>query len=169
MELLDLYNNRKELKNKTWIRDDVEPPLGEFKLAVHMWIINKNNELLIQKRGSTKKTHPNKWAFTGGAVMASETSYEGAVREIKEELGIDVDDLDLLITFRREHDFVDVWVGKNNSKTENLVLSEREVSEVKWASLDEIEQLIKDDCFVPALNLYFDLFKKLLRKDYGFK
>lgn len=166
MELLDLYNNRKEKLNKTWDRNSGETRPGEYKLSVHMWLMNSKNELLIQKRVATKNTHPNKWAFTGGAVDAGESSYEGAKREIQEELGLTINDLDLLISFRREHDFVDVWVAKIDVAIEDLKLLEEEVSEAKWASLEEIEKLMQEDKFVPALNLYYDLFKKLLYKNY---
>lgn len=109
MEMIDLYNSKREKINKIWERkSEVEPPKGEYKLNVHTYLINDKNELLIQKRGSTLRRHPNKWNFTGGAVDTGESSFEGAKREVREELGIEVDDLELLLSFRREHDFVDV-------------------------------------------------------------
>lgn len=167
MELVDLYNSKKEKINKTWERsNDIEPPIGEYKLNVHTWLINDKYELLIQKRGANLKRHPNKWNFTGGAVDANETSYEGAKREVKEELGIDIDNLELLISFRREHDFVDVWVGKTNTKIEDLDISTREVSSVKWVSLEELEEFMNNGLFVPSLKLYYPLLKKLLEKCY---
>lgn len=167
MELVDLYNSKRENLNKTWERSsDIEPPIGEYKLNVHTWLINDNYELLIQKRGANLKRHPNKWNFTGGAVDTNENSYEGAKREVKEELGIDVDNLELLISFRREHDFVDVWIGKTNAKIEDLDTSTREVSEVKWVSLEELEELMNNGEFVPSLKLYYPLLKKLLEKCY---
>ena len=93
MELIDLYDSKRNNLNKTWERQsEVEPPKGEYKLNVHTWIINDNNQLLIQKRGATVRRHPNKWNFTGGAVDTGEKSIEGAKREVHEELGIDIDD-----------------------------------------------------------------------------
>lgn len=167
MELVDLYNSKRENLHKTWERkSEVEPPKGEYKLNVHTWLINEKNELLIQKRGATLKRHPNKWNFTGGAVDTNESSYEGAKREVKEELGIEVDNLELLISFRREHDFVDVWVGKTNVKLNDLILSDREVQEVNWVNLEELENLMNSGEFVPSLKLYYPLLKKLIEKCY---
>ena len=167
MELVDLYNSKRENLNKTWERKSkIEPPIGEYKINVHTWLLNDKNELLIQKRGANLRRHPNKWNFTGGAVDTNESSYEGAKREVQEELGINIDNLELLISFRREHDFVDVWVAKINVDLDDLVLSEREVQEVRWVSLDALEELMKNGEFVPSLKLYYPLFKKLLEKCY---
>ena len=167
MELIDLYDSKRNNLNKTWERQsEVEPPKGEYKLNVHTWIINDNNQLLIQKRGATVRRHPNKWNFTGGAVDTGEKSIDGAKREVQEELGIDIDDLELLISFRREHDFVDVWVGKSNVELSKLNVSKREVHEVRWVSIDELEELMNNGEFVPSLKLYFPLLKKLLEKCY---
>lgn len=167
MELIDLYDSKRNNLNKTWERQsEVEPPKGEYKLNVHTWIINDNNQLLIQKRGATVRRHPNKWNFTGGAVDTGEKSIDGAKREVQEELGIDIYDLELLISFRREHDFVDVWVGKSNVELSKLNVSKREVQEVRWVSIDELEELMNNGEFVPSLKLYFPLLKKLLEKCY---
>lgn len=160
MELVGLYNSKRENLSKTWDRKS-EPPTGEYKLNVHTWLMNDKNELLIQKRGASLIRNPNKWNFTGGAVDTGESSYEGAKREVKEELGIDVDNLELLLSFRREHDFVDVWIGRVNIELEDLQTSEREVQEVKWVSLEQLEELMANDEFVPSLSLYYPLFKKL--------
>lgn len=44
------------------------------------------NELLLQKRGSTKKTHPNCWDISGaGHIKTEETVIAGTIRELKEE------------------------------------------------------------------------------------
>lgn len=167
MELVDLYNVKKENLKKTWDRNNIaEPPSGEYKLNVHTWLINENNELLIQKRCSNLKRNPGKWNFTGGAVDTNESSYEGAKREVKEELGIDVDNLEFLLSFKREHDFVDVWICKTNVKIEDLNTSAEEVEQVKWVDLNELEELMNSGEFVSSLNLYYPLFKKILEKCY---
>ena len=167
MEMVDLYNSKKENLHKQWERrSTIEPPLGEYKLNVHVWFLNSKNELLIQKRGDNLKRHPGKWNFTGGAVDSDESSLEGAKRETKEELGIDIENLEYMLSFKREHDFVDVWIAKVDIDVKDLTVSEREVSEVKWVSLEQLEELMINNQFVPSLNLYYEIFKKLLYKCY---
>lgn len=166
MEKIDLYNNKKELINKEFIRESGEPEEGEYKLSTHVWIVNSNGEFLIQKRSSTRKKNPSKWAFTGGAVDLGEISVDGALREVKEELDIDSskDEIELILTFKREHDFVDVWLLKKDVDIKDVAIQEEEVSEAKYVSFDELEEMIRNGEFVPAVNLYFDTFKALLKK-----
>lgn len=67
-----------------WIRNKV----GHEKIIlVHAGgcIINDKREVLLQKRGDC-----NKWGFPGGALELGETPQMAAIREVKEETGLDV-------------------------------------------------------------------------------
>lgn len=171
MEIIDLYDARKQKLGKTMERSSGEPQNGEFKLSVHTWILNNKGELLIQKRNENLKRNPGKWAFTGGAVDTDETSLEGAIREIKEELGIDINEseMEYLLSFKREKGFVDVWLLRKDIPLEKIILQDEEVSEIKWVSLNELSELIEKGEMVKSLSLYFELFKKLLKKCYNVK
>lgn len=166
MEIIDLYDNKKQKLNKTMDRLAGEPLKGEFKLSVHTWILNSKGELLIQKRSENLKRNPGKWAFTGGAVDADETSLEGAKREIKEELGIDVRDeeIEYLLSFKREKGFVDVWLVKKDVSIDDVVIQKEEVVDVKWVSVKEAKELLEKGEMVQSINLYIDIFMKLLEK-----
>ena len=168
MEILDLFDSKKNKLGKTFIRDSGETKQGEYRISLHIWIINDKDEILIQQRSYNKQRNPGKWAFTGGLPFAGESSLDGGIREVKEELGINLEkeDMELLITFRREHDFVDVWVVKNNAEIEDLTIQKEEVEKVKWVSIEEMEKMIKAGVCVPAISLYFDLLKKLMYKCY---
>ena len=88
MELIDIFdennNPTEEIKEKQQAHED-----GNFHRTAHVWIINNEKELLLQKRSATKKSHPNCWDISGaGHVKAGESVIEGAIRELKEELGI---------------------------------------------------------------------------------
>ncbi len=50
----------------------------------------KTNSVLLHKRDSHTNVNPNQWAFFGGLSEAGETPEETFVREIKEELGIEI-------------------------------------------------------------------------------
>lgn len=49
-------------------------------------IFNEKGEVLLQRRGDS-----NKWGFPGGAIELGETPQMAAVREAKEETGLDVE------------------------------------------------------------------------------
>ncbi len=166
MEIIDLYDARKQKLNKTMERSEGEPKDGEYKLSVHVWLLNSKGEILIQKRNEKLKRNPGKWSFTGGAVDTNETSLEGACREVKEELGIDVqeNEIEYLLSFKREKGFVDVWLVKKDVAIKEISLQAEEVAEAKWVNLHELIDLIEKGEMVASINLYFDFFLKLLKK-----
>ena len=88
MEIVDKFNNKRQALNKTAERS--EKIDGEYRQSVHTWIQNSKGEFLIQKRTPNKKNFPNMWSQTGGGVDEGETTLQAALRECKEELGIDI-------------------------------------------------------------------------------
>lgn len=54
-------------------------------------VFNDKGEVLLQKRADS-----NKWGFPGGAVELGETPQMAAIREVKEETGLDVEVSDLI-------------------------------------------------------------------------
>lgn len=59
--------------------------------AVHIFVFNKHGELWLQKRSHLKDVHPNDWdSSAAGHLDAGENYEQAAIRELKEELGIEV-------------------------------------------------------------------------------
>ncbi|MFV0259519.1 MAG: NUDIX hydrolase [Acidimicrobiales bacterium] len=52
--------------------------------------------VILTRRGSGLNDHANQWALPGGRVDPDESAFEAAVREIREEIGLEVDETDLL-------------------------------------------------------------------------
>lgn len=90
MELWDVYDENRKPLGYTVKREKFDSLNNEYHIVVHIWIKNSKGEYLIQKRSSNKK-EGLKWAWTGGSVLMGENSIDGAVREVKEELGLTVD------------------------------------------------------------------------------
>lgn len=88
MELWDIYDKNRNKTGKI-IKRGERMLEGEFHLIVHIWIKNSNNEFLIQQR-SEKVKNPLVWSTTGGSAVSGEDSFTAALREVKEELGIDL-------------------------------------------------------------------------------
>ena len=112
-------------------------------------IQNSKGEFLIQKRSKKKG---GKYAATGGHVKTGETSVEGMMAEIQEEIGLTVkpEELELIFSGREDDQqvFFDMYYMKKDFEISDLVLQEEEVETVSWKTIEEIEELIKKDMFL---------------------
>ena len=95
MEYIDIFDENNnptgQIKEKGKAHEE-----GDFHRTAHVWIINDKNELLLQKRSANKKSHPNCWDISGaGHIKAGEIVIDGAIRELKEELGVEAEEKDL--------------------------------------------------------------------------
>lgn len=163
MEIRDLYDENKELTGKQ-VEKGEPVPLGYYYITVVAFIENTKGEFLLQKRVEKKD---GKWATTGGHPKHGESSLEGIVTEIKEELGIDInkDELALYKTIKTEDDFVDMYHIKKDINISDIVLQEDEVDSVMWASREEIEKLIEGNKFSNShKQFYIDCLNYLEKK-----
>ena len=124
-----------------------------YHKAVCAFLINKKGELLIQKRASTKKNQPNKWASTSaGHVDAGEDVFKAIQRETFEEIGLNLSAsefvLEKVFTLDDSLEFMHLFFAKSDAKLSEIVIQKEEVSEVKWISIKELERLMFSDDFV---------------------
>lgn len=160
MELRDLYDENRNLLDEVVCKGE-KIPEGKYFVVVVVWIENSKGEVLIQKRALSKG---GRWATTGGHPITGQTTFEGIICEIKEEIGLDVTkaELTLFSTIKYDDCFVDLYYIKKDVDISLLKLQEEEVSAVKWASKEEIENLITNgDFFKPHLDLYAEYRKYL--------
>lgn len=151
MDLQDVYNEQKELTCISKYRNEFNE--NEYSMSTFIWIVNSKDELLIQLRASTEDK-PNTYGITGGAVNSGETSVEASIREIKEELGIDIskNQLIYIASERRKKKFFEYYLLQLDIDVNDLVLQKEEVEKVEWISIEDYEKNISN-----ALN--FQLFK----------
>lgn len=150
MEVFDLYDENRRPTGETMVR--VTPtPEGRYRLVVHVCIFNSKGEMLIQQRQPFKKTWANLWDLTvGGCVVSGETSREGALREVWEELGLEADLTSapaFSITFPGGFD--DYYILQKDIPLSILHLQAEEVQSAKWASLAEVLAMIDSGEFIP--------------------
>ena len=145
MELRDLYDSKRILTGEV-IEKGQNVPAGRYYITVVVFIENNNGEFLLQKRVLRKD---GKWATTGGHPKSGESSLQGMVTEIGEELGqtVNENELTLFKTIQTEDDFVDLYYMKKDINIDDIVVQEDEVEVAKWATREQIERLIKEDKF----------------------
>ena len=156
MELVDLYNDRHEFTGL--VADKHNVPKGYFRVSVHVWIIDKKGNLLLQQRVSSSHKFPNMWANTGGAVEAGETPIAAAIREIKEELGLSIskDEFKYIATYKRLIDYAEVYLLEKNINLKELTLDPKEVNDVKYVTQSEFKEMIKNGTGVKSSFDYFE-------------
>jgi isopentenyldiphosphate isomerase len=158
LEYRDLYDENKNLTGEKIQKGD-HVPKGKYYLTVVVWIQNSKNEFLLQ---INKKY--NMWTTTGGHPKTGETSLDGIVTEIKEELGIDIEkyNLTLFKTIKTEDDFVDLYYIKQDINLNSIVMQIEEVDSVRWFSMSEITELINNNKFLPPhIEFYYDCLQYL--------
>lgn len=145
---------------------------GKWSAASDVWILNENNEVLLQLRSPKKENNPNTWDISAaGRIASGETSLSGAMREAKEELGISLhpDELTYIGTVRESdvfssdrivNVFSSVYVVRKNLRREDLKLQESEVADVAWVPIEEFRRRVesKDSTLCPHTAEYQLLF-----------
>lgn len=148
MEKRDLYDKNRNLTGETIYKGESIPE-GKYIIVILVMIQNSKGEFLIQKRSKQKD---GKYAATGGHVKTGQTSIEGMIDEIQEELGLTVKPEELECIFSGREDeyqvFFDLYYMKKDFEITDLILQEEEVESVKWMTLQEIDDLIKKDMFL---------------------
>lgn len=163
-EKWDVYDSFGNLTGKTVFRGKTALAPKEYHLVVHIWIVSKKGDFLIQRRSDNKMLMPGEWAATGGAAIAGENSFEAAKRELFEELGIKTDEQTLikLTRFKKRNSFVDVYATVCDLPAEKLSLQKSEVAEVKWVSESDLKNMIAKNGFHNYGREYFNcIFEKI--------
>ena len=153
MEYLDIVDENGKPTGKTVSREEAHAK-GIMHRTAHVWIVRPAGdgyEVLLQKRSEKKESYPGMYdTSSAGHITAGDEPLESALRELKEELGIDAspDQLSFAGTFRiryekefhgrifRDNEFTTVFVY--HGALGSLTLQESEVSEVRWFSLNAV-------------------------------
>lgn len=148
MERRDLYDKNRNLTGETIYKGE-DIPKGKYIIVVLVMIQNSKGEFLIQKRSKQKD---GKYAATGGHIKTGQTSIEGMMDEIQEEISLRVKPEEIECIFSQRFDeaqvFFDLYYMKKDFEISDLVLQEEEVESVEWMTLKKIEELIKKDMFL---------------------
>ena len=115
-----------------------------MKKVVNAIILNQEKiKFLIVKR-KNEKIHPDKWLFPGGVMEKEESVEQTLMRELKEEVGLE---LKKIIRKISSYDYL----GENKEMTKGesyLVETENkdviigfEIDDLKWVTIEEFENL----------------------------
>jgi isopentenyldiphosphate isomerase len=164
-EYTDLYDIHGQKINQSCVRGS-ELPQNTFRSVVHVCVFNSKNQMLIQKRVHNKSLWPGVWDLTaGGSALCGEFTQQAASRELFEEMGIEHDFSSdrPYVTMHFFNGFDDYYVLKKDIDTNTLVYQPTEVEQSKWASCEEICQMIDNNQFIPYKKTLIMLLFECLR------
>lgn len=151
----ELFDVLDEKGNKTGItkpRSAVHRD-GDWHKSVHIWII-RDDEILLQRRAPEKDSYPNMLDISAaGHLDAGEDAITGAMRELKEELGIDAGPSDFELIGRVtqsarprpgfiNNEFSDIFILHTDKGPEDMVIQKDEVSEVFYVPFIKFKEMV---------------------------
>ncbi len=158
MEKLDIRTSDGKITGIIKERDEVHRN-GDIHGTSHVWLIrkkkNKKFDILLQKRANAKDVYGGGYDISSaGHVVAGEGYLDTAIRELKEELGIQVQYNDLVFIGFLEgemrtnfdgkpfinHEVSAVYIYECDIDEKDFVLQKEEVDCVLWIDFDECKQ-----------------------------
>ena len=169
-ELIEIWDESGVPTGRTALKS-VAHKAGWFHPTVHIWFYTNSGKVLLQKRAPEKDTFPGLWDVSvAGHVQAEETPMEAALREIKEEIGLEVitGSLQFFGRFKSEHshpggildrEFHYGYLSELKVPLESLQPQVGEVSEVELRPLlkfsEEVWGLANPGRYVPHRREYY--------------
>ena len=113
--------------------------------VVGAFIFNKDNQLLLAKSYKWRDF----WIVPGGHIEWGESIEQAVRREVKEEVGLDVEDVELVATyegifpkeFHEKKHFIYLQCRCKTSNDQKVKKDNREIQEYQWFTLEEAKSL----------------------------
>lgn len=162
MEYLDIVDENGMPTGETVART-VAHREGIRHRTSHVWIFRKKEDklqVLLQKRSDNKDSHPGCYDISSaGHIPAGSDFIPSALRELKEELGVEVDAKQLIYCGQRhfvfEHEFYgeifrdnqvsNVYILWLDREEEEFTLQAEEISKVRWMDFSECMEAVRTD------------------------
>ena len=163
MEYNDIYDKHRNLTGRVHLRGTRWEP-GEYGLVVCVWVYDGNGKILLTKR-APEKSFPGTWENSGGAAKKGETSRQAITRELFEETGIRAseDEFELIATEQEGNMHYDHYCLHRTTPLEQIVLQPGETSDARWATFEEISDLIAQKKICYVIGRQFKRQEKTLR------
>ncbi len=111
LEVIDENDNTVGLETRAKIHQD-----GLLHREIHVWFVTPQGEIIFQHRAKDKDTYPDKLDATVGGHVEPKMSYEKtAIKECKEETGVDIDIKNLVFLAKIKKRSFDKATGLTNN------------------------------------------------------
>ncbi len=178
-EYIDIVTKKGKHTGKSALKSEIHSK-GYYHNTAHIWLYTKAGEVLLSQRSANKTICPLLWDVSvAGHIDAGEPMLSAAIREVKEEIGLNIDEQDLkkigvfecfqsyengIVDNEFHHTFIsELMVGISELK-----LQKEEVEAVKLVSFEAFKNILKhvgtDNHFVATNKLYYEFVLKAIVK-----
>lgn len=162
MELLDIVDEQGNPTGQTVERETAHRE-GIRHRSSHVWLFRRRGgrvEVLLQKRSRKKESFPGCYDISSaGHIPAGEDYISSALRELREELGVEAEAGELQYCGTRFIYYEAVFYGElfidrqvsniyilwHDCEAEEFTLQEEEVEEIKWLDFEECVELVRQN------------------------
>ena len=130
-------------------------------LIIHTVIANDKGEVLMLQRSKNNKAFPDYWDIPGGTLKDGEDPAQGAIRETKEETGLDISDPKLFfqksnVDVAKNKQFV-ILVFHAKISDSDVQVNPKEHETYAWIQPSRVDKYKTVDYLADCLHAYAEL------------
>ena len=169
MEMIDVLDENGIKTGEVLSRDEVHK-IGLWHKASGVLIINSKHEILLQLRSRQKEKNGGLWDLSAsGHISSGETPEDSLIREIKEEIGVNVvkNELKLLGVYKRqelhnngkfiENEYDYIYILEKDINISKIKFQKEEVEQIKFVTIESLTKLLDNDEVVKRVGVWHDL------------
>jgi isopentenyldiphosphate isomerase len=179
-EYIDIVTEEGRLTSRKTLKSEIHAK-GYYHNTAHVWLYTKDGNILLSQRAASKSICPLLWDVSvAGHVDAGELIIHAAIRETKEEIGLNLvpSDLKKIGVFGcfqsypsgiKDNEFHHTYIAELKVSISELTPQEEEVEALKLVSIDEFQNLINhignNNHFVASNKPYYEFVIKTIMKE----
>lgn len=144
----------------------MKPGIDYIGVSAGVIILNDKNEILLSKRSKKTRNEQGKWEAPGGVVHFFETREQTVKREIKEELGIEIEIIEPLHTSDeilkkdKQHWVPTTYITRIKKNQTPKIMEPEKCDEIGWFDLKDVP---KNLSYITKLDI--KEYKKYLKRN----
>jgi isopentenyldiphosphate isomerase len=180
-ELIDIVDKNGQPTGISASKSEIHSK-GHLHNTSHVWFFTTEGNILLQQRSALKAICPLLWDVSvAGHIDAGETPEHAAIRETKEEIGVDISEEQLIKIGVFEcfnshpngiidNEFHHTFIIKTDVAISEFIMQKEEVEDLKYVSTSQFYDILNhigvDNHFVPTNKSYYEqVINAILRKN----